>query len=136
MTAFLVTADAVWAALSEVYDPELGINVVDLGLVYGVTLDGRRVQVTMTLTTPGCPLHDSLVSAVEESVRLFVPMVEAVAVELGVGTALESRPDQRCWSLRAWLELRRLPDVFGHGTRADPDGLENQRGHCALPPAG
>ncbi len=82
MTAFLVTADAVWAALSEVYDPELGINVVDLGLVYGVTLDGRRVQVTMTLTTPGCPLHDSLVSAVEESVRLFVPMVEAVAVEL------------------------------------------------------
>lgn len=82
MSSLLVTEDAVWAALHEVYDPELGVNVVDLGLVYGVTIDGGRVLVTMTLTTPGCPLHDTLTSAVDEAVRVYVPMVEEVGVNL------------------------------------------------------
>ena len=82
LSMFLVSTDAVWAALHEVYDPELGVNVVDLGLVYDVALNGREVKVTMTLTTPGCPLHDSLMSAVDEAVRLFVPGVDAVDVDL------------------------------------------------------
>ena len=82
MTAFLMSTEAVWAALSEVYDPELGVNVVDLGLVYDITLEGRRVRVTMTLTTPGCPLHDSLMTSVDEAVHLFVPGVDTVEVEL------------------------------------------------------
>lgn len=47
--------------LRSVYDPELGINVVDLGLVYGVDIDeNRSVHITMTLTTPGCPMHDAI----------------------------------------------------------------------------
>lgn len=82
MTSLLLSKDSVWAALSEVYDPELGINVVDLGLVYGVAIMDREVRVTMTLTTPGCPLHDSLTEAVSEAVRLFVPTVETVEVNL------------------------------------------------------
>ena len=51
---------AIEAALRDVIDPELGINVVDLGLVYGIEIDGRHVAVRMTLTTPGCPLHGTI----------------------------------------------------------------------------
>jgi metal-sulfur cluster biosynthetic enzyme len=51
--------------LKTVLDPELNINVVDLGLIYDVTItDEVDVKITMTLTTPGCPLHDSITSGV------------------------------------------------------------------------
>ncbi|MBX6342702.1 MAG: metal-sulfur cluster assembly factor [Thermomicrobiaceae bacterium] len=82
MPITLITEDAVRAALREVYDPELGVNVVDLGLVYGIAIEGRRVTVTMTLTTPGCPLHDSIAEAVDQAVRYIVPGVEAVEIDL------------------------------------------------------
>ena len=52
---------AIIEALKEVVDPELGVNVVDLGLVYGVTVDDDGdVTLDMTLTTPACPLTDQL----------------------------------------------------------------------------
>ncbi|HLR61707.1 MAG TPA: iron-sulfur cluster assembly protein [Lentibacillus sp.] len=51
----------VGAALFEVIDPELGINIMDLGLVYGIGVDTEdNVKIVMTLTTPGCPMHDSI----------------------------------------------------------------------------
>ena len=46
--------------LRQVKDPELDCNIVDLGLVYGVAIDGAKVVVTMTLTSPGCPMSDSI----------------------------------------------------------------------------
>ncbi|WP_138416475.1 metal-sulfur cluster assembly factor [Aquibacillus sediminis] len=56
-------------ALYEVIDPELGINIVDLGLVYNIDVNEvNDVHITMTLTTPGCPLHDSIVGGVEHMV--------------------------------------------------------------------
>lgn len=82
MAASLVTEDWILEALRQVFDPELGVNVVDLGLVYGVAIDGGRVAITMTLTTPGCPLQASLSLAVEEAVRASVPGVEEVRVNL------------------------------------------------------
>ncbi|HEY7343177.1 MAG TPA: metal-sulfur cluster assembly factor [Ktedonobacterales bacterium] len=51
----------IYEALHNVYDPELGINIVDLGLVYHVDLrEDGFVTITMTLTTPGCPMHESI----------------------------------------------------------------------------
>jgi metal-sulfur cluster biosynthetic enzyme len=50
------TEEEVMNALKAVYDPEIGINIVDLGLVYGVETEGNDVRVNMTLTSPACPL--------------------------------------------------------------------------------
>lgn len=56
--------------LKTVYDPELNINVVDLGLIYDISLPDERVaSVVMTLTTPGCPLHDSIVNGVKHCIE-------------------------------------------------------------------
>ncbi len=54
------TESQVWQALELVYDPELEIDVVNLGLVYEVTIRNRRVELLMTLTTMGCPAQDEI----------------------------------------------------------------------------
>jgi len=63
-------------------DPEIPINVVDMGLIYGVNVtDDNKVDIKMTMTTRGCPLHDTLVSDVKRYVNK-VPGVSAVNVEI------------------------------------------------------
>lgn len=57
-------AERLMSALRQVIDPELGQNIVDLGLVYAATIDGGVATVTMTLTTPGCPAGPLIVSGV------------------------------------------------------------------------
>jgi metal-sulfur cluster biosynthetic enzyme len=64
-----VTEEQVYAALKKCMDPEIPVNVVDLGLIYGVKVaGGKDVDITMTMTTRGCPLHDTLVSDVKRYV--------------------------------------------------------------------
>ena len=64
-----VTEEQVYAALKKCMDPEIPVNVVDLGLIYGVKIaGGRDVDIKMTMTTRGCPLHDTLVSDVKRYV--------------------------------------------------------------------
>ena len=46
--------------LRQVVDPEIGCNIVDLGLIYSIQIEGPNVKVSMTLTTPGCPMHESI----------------------------------------------------------------------------
>ena len=60
MTATEQNEKVIFAALRQVIDPEIGCNIVDLGLVYNVAFDAGNVRVTMTLTTPGCPMHESI----------------------------------------------------------------------------
>jgi metal-sulfur cluster biosynthetic enzyme len=71
-------------ALQEVIDPELGVNIVDLGLVYGIDIedDGRSVRITMTMTSPACPLRDYLQDLVESTVTSRLPEVQRVNVEI------------------------------------------------------
>lgn len=76
------TYEAVVAALKEIYDPEIPVNIYDLGLIYGVdvTDDGHAV-VTMTLTTPHCPVAESMPAEVEIRVGA-VPGVGSAEVNL------------------------------------------------------
>lgn len=68
--------------LRQVYDPELGVNVLDLGLIYSMDVnEAGAVRITMTLTTQGCPLHDTIVGGVKASLAR-VPGVTDVEVEL------------------------------------------------------
>ena len=76
----LVAAEA-WRQLESVYDPELGINLVDLGLVYRLEAEEGEVRVEMTLTTPGCPLGDSMQDATERAL-LMIPGLSQVLVNL------------------------------------------------------
>lgn len=58
--------EQILSELETVIDPELGINIVDLGLVYDINIDDdKNVDIKMTLTTPGCPLHDSITNGVK-----------------------------------------------------------------------
>ncbi|MBE2252373.1 MAG: metal-sulfur cluster assembly factor [Myxococcus sp.] len=68
-------------ALREVIDPEVGLNVVDLGLVYGVDVDGAAVHVRLTMTTPACPLGEHIARDAEERLR-GLDGVGEVTVEL------------------------------------------------------
>jgi metal-sulfur cluster biosynthetic enzyme len=80
-TATALDEDVVRAALRRVKDPELNLNIVDLGLVYGITVEGPKVTVSMSLTSPGCPSGPEIMTAAEQQVRTL-DGVEDVAVNL------------------------------------------------------
>ena len=64
----MVTPEDVEDALTNVIDPELGLDFVELGLIYGVEIDGGHVHVTFTLTSPGCPIGPQVSEQIEEFV--------------------------------------------------------------------
>ena len=74
--------DGIVASLKTVYDPEIPVDIYELGLIYAVEIeDDGQVKVEMTLTTPSCPSAQELPSQVEESIRM-VPGVTDVKVEV------------------------------------------------------
>jgi len=77
----MVTREQIVKALEDVFDPELGMSVVALGLIYEVAVRGGDVRITMTLTTKGCPIHATMVDWVRQAV-MAIPGVEAVEVTL------------------------------------------------------
>jgi len=75
------TADQVKLALRKVKDPELNLNIVDLGLVYEISVEGADVQIDMTLTSPGCPAGPQIMGDVERAVKAM-PGVANVGLNL------------------------------------------------------
>jgi metal-sulfur cluster biosynthetic enzyme len=77
-----VDDSAVYDALRGVDDPEAGMNVVDLGLVYAVRVDTGGIEVDMTMTTPACPVSEMLVEQARSAVEAVVPAGTRVQVNL------------------------------------------------------
>lgn len=85
---------AIWSALATVIDPELGLDVVTLGLVYDVEIDAGTARIRHTLTTPGCPME----GIITEGIRAAVLRVDGVTdVET---TSCGIQPGIRGWSHR------------------------------------
>jgi len=76
-----LTVDGVMNALRNCYDPEIPVNIVDLGLIYGVAIDDDSVKVRMTLTTIGCPAHAYLMNQVQTEIEK-IPGVKKAEVEI------------------------------------------------------
>jgi metal-sulfur cluster biosynthetic enzyme len=75
------TREEVYEALRQVEDPELGMDIVELGLLYDVDVQGRRVKVTHSLTSMGCPAGPMIQEDINRAAR-EVPGVEDVDIEL------------------------------------------------------
>jgi metal-sulfur cluster biosynthetic enzyme len=83
----MLTEDLVRSALKNVYDPEIGLDIVNLGLIYNVEIqdDGKLVAVDMTFTTPACPAGPQLIDQVKREVlglNAVYPQLEDVKVNL------------------------------------------------------
>lgn len=65
----MVTEKEIYDKLREVIDPELGVNIVDLGLIYEVKAHGKKAQIKMTFTTPACPLINFMLAQVEQKLN-------------------------------------------------------------------
>lgn len=107
----MVTEERVREQLKEVMDPELDINIVDLGLIYEVdTTDDGEIDILMTLTTPGCPLH----GVFDEMVKREVGKIEEVNErDIDVELTFEPRWSPEKMSDEAQGELGHLPGMQG-----------------------
>ncbi len=77
----MVEKESVIEVLKQVYDPEIPVNVYDLGFIYEIDIEDSKVDIKMTLTVPGCPMHSLITRQVRESI-LELPDVNEVEVEL------------------------------------------------------
>ena len=77
----MVTKEQVYEALQDCYDPEIPVNIVDLGLVYDVEVEDDNVAVKMTLTTPGCGMG-GMIASNAQSLIMDIPGVKEANVDL------------------------------------------------------
>ena len=83
--------DKVIAEIKKIYDPEIPVNIYDLGLIYDVKVDqGNIIEIKMTLTTPNCPVAESLPKEVEDSVKGIKEVLSKDEKSLGVRIGVKS----------------------------------------------
>jgi phenylacetate-CoA oxygenase PaaJ subunit len=73
--------ERIWSALAEINDPEMPVSLVDLGLIYGLTVDDGRVRVSLTFTAMGCPASDMILGDIRERL-LAEPGIKDVRVDV------------------------------------------------------
>jgi metal-sulfur cluster biosynthetic enzyme len=81
LTQPMLTQEEIYEVLRECYDPEIPVNIVELGLVYGVEVEGNSVNVIMTLTAPGCQMGSMIRENIEDKL-LGLPDCERANVEI------------------------------------------------------
>ena len=102
----MINRDDIINALKTVFDPEIPVNIWDMGLVYDIKIDDKNVVITMTLTSPTCPMMDELVMQVKNAVA-HVADVENVDVKLVWEPA---------WDLSRMSDAARIElDLTSHG---------------------
>jgi len=72
----------VWVALQSVMDPEVGINIVDMGMVYSVVVVNNQARVNITMTSPSCPLHVTIRKEARQAIMRRLPKLTAVDVRV------------------------------------------------------
>jgi len=80
-TSNKVSEQDVIRAIRQVYDPDVPLNLYDMGLIYKISIDGSKVNVVMTFTSPNCPMADFVLKELHEAVR-DVPGVTEVKIEV------------------------------------------------------
>jgi metal-sulfur cluster biosynthetic enzyme len=80
--AALPTPDQVRSALRVVVDPEVGVNIVDLGLIYDVQVSSEAIRIALTMTSPACPLSDVVIADAEEALAKNWPEGPPASVDL------------------------------------------------------
>lgn len=78
----MVSEEEILQSLRGVNDPEVGVNLVDLGLIYSARIHDANVRIVMTMTTPACPMHSYLTEEVREAILSQHAEIEDVSVEL------------------------------------------------------
>ena len=125
-----LTVNRVMDALRDCYDPEIPVNIVDLGLVYGVTIDNRNVKVRMTLTAMGCPASAYLSHQVRELIEKIPGVVSA---DVDIVWDPPWTPDKMTAAARERLRSNEEPVSI----EFDPASFKpRKRGHIAKNPDG
>ena len=80
----LATIEGVREVLRQnVHDPEIGMNIVDLGLIYDIRVgDGKNVSIDMTLTSPGCPIGPQIIAAAQSYIKRAYPDLDAINIHI------------------------------------------------------
>lgn len=77
-----MNAEQILETLKFILDPEVGVNIVDLGLIYNVAIDGDSVTIDLTMTTPLCPLHGMITQQMDTLLRKRFPELDQLKINL------------------------------------------------------